>query len=56
MVNVAVTCITWASQRPNGTITATGVESSWNGQQGTVKAEKEVILSGGSVDSPQMFI
>ncbi|KIK01658.1 hypothetical protein K443DRAFT_552192 [Laccaria amethystina LaAM-08-1] len=49
MVNAALTCITWDSQQPNATITATCVEFSWNGQKGIVKAE-EVILSGGSVE------
>ena len=66
MVNAAVTRITWASQgangtvttsgNGNGTITAAGVEFSCDGQLGTVKAEKEVILSGGSVGSPQMLM
>jgi choline dehydrogenase len=56
MVNTAVTRITWASQEANGTVTATGVEFSCNGQLGTVKAEKEVILSGGSIGSPQMLM
>ena len=66
MVNAAVTRITWASQgangtvttsgNGNGTVTATGVEFSCDGQLGTVKAEKEVILSGGSVGSPQMLM
>ena len=66
MVNAAVTRITWASQgangtvttsgNENGTVTATGVEFSCDGQLGTVKAEKEVILSGGSVGSPQMLM
>ncbi|KIK01663.1 GMC oxidoreductase [Laccaria amethystina LaAM-08-1] len=54
MVNTAVMLITWAFQRPSGMIMATGIESSWNGQQGTVKAGKEVILLGGSVGSPQL--
>lgn len=57
MVNAAVTRITWASQGANnGTVTATGVEFSCNGQVGTVKAKREVILSGGSVGSPQVLM
>ncbi|EDQ99395.1 uncharacterized protein LACBIDRAFT_256250, partial [Laccaria bicolor S238N-H82] len=56
MVNAAVTRITWASQGANGTVTATGVEFSCNGQIGTVRAKREVILSGGSVGSPQVLM
>lgn len=51
-----VTRIEWAPPSPNsGNLTATGVEFLFNGTTYSAMASREVILSAGSIGSPQIL-
>lgn len=50
-----VTNINWASKRMEGEVVAIGATFISNGEKYTVRARKEVIISGGSVNTPQIL-
>lgn len=48
--------ITWAvDKRDDGNVVASGLEFSCNGEVYSVSAAKEVIICGGSVNTPQIL-
>lgn len=47
--------INWSSSLSNGKVVASGVTFTSGGQEYAVKANKEVIISGGSVNTPQIL-
>jgi len=58
LLNAAVTKITFAAEKNDGNVVATGVEfaAAAGAEAVAVKADKEVILSGGAVGSPHMLL
>lgn len=55
LTGAQATKITLGSKDRNGLYPATGVNYRYNGQDYTVKATKEVILSGGVFNTPQLL-
>lgn len=47
--------INWASSKTGGNVVASGVTFTSGGQEYTVTAKKEVIISGGTVNTPQIL-
>lgn len=44
------------TKKSNGQVIATGIDFIMNGKKHTVRAKKEVILSAGSINSPQLLL
>ena len=55
LTSALVAKIIWAADKQAGSVIASGVTFISGGKTYTVKARKEVIISGGSVNTPQIL-
>jgi len=55
LIDALVTKITWSSKKSGSNIVATGVIFTSGGKEYTVAAKKEVIISCGTVNTPQLL-
>lgn len=55
LTNALVQRINWSSSKSGGDVVASGVTFTSGGNEYTVLAKKEVIISGGTVNTPQIL-